>query len=127
VPSFAKEKRTKLKGRVQLSAPILSEIVPDANTVGWSFCTGGAGAELGLLLRERLAKHDVDGAGDRLGAELGRRAADDLDPLDHVGRDAVEREAGRHALAVHQDLRVSGPEAPASGSRRRGRRDRYPP
>ncbi len=38
-PSFAKEKRTKLKGMVQVNAPALSETLPDTNAVGLSFCT----------------------------------------------------------------------------------------
>jgi hypothetical protein len=71
-----------------------------------------AGAELLLLLRQRALQHHVDGAGDRLRAELRGGPADDLDPIDHVRGDVVEREAGRHALAVHQDLRVSRAQAP---------------
>ena len=58
-----------------------------------------------------LAGDDVDRAGDRPGAGLGGRRAQDLDPLDLVGRERIEREARRHALAVEQDLGVAAAEA----------------
>ena len=57
------------------------------------------------------ARDDVDRAGDRARAGLGRRRAQDLDPLDLVGRQRIEREARRHALAVEQDLGVAVAEA----------------
>ena len=58
-----------------------------------------------------LARDDVDGAGDGACAGLGGRRAQDLDALDLVGRERVEREARRHALAVEQDLGVAVAEA----------------
>src|SRR5204862_274591 len=57
------------------------------------------------------ARDDVDRAGDRARAGLGRRRAQDLDPFDLVRRQRVEREAGRNALAVEQDLGVAAAQA----------------
>src|SRR5206468_7422337 len=42
---------------------------------------------------------------------LGGGRAVDLDALDLLGIDRVDRETGRHALAVEQDLRVAVAEA----------------
>src|SRR5688572_5153488 len=39
------------------------------------------------------------------------RRAEQLDALDLVRRERLEREPGRHALAVDEDLRESGPHA----------------
>ena len=58
-----------------------------------------------------LARDDVDRAGDRARSGLGGRCTQDLDPLDLVGRERVEREARRHALAVEQDLGVAVAQA----------------
>ena len=58
-----------------------------------------------------VARDDVDGAGDRPSPGLGGRRAQDLDPLDLVGRDRIERKARRHTLAVEQDLGVAVAEA----------------
>jgi hypothetical protein len=61
--------------------------------------------------RVAAAGDDVDRAGDRARAGLRCRRAQDLDPLDLVGRNRVEREARRHALAVEQDLGVAVAES----------------
>ena len=49
-------------------------------------------------LTQRFAQDDVDRAGDRPRAGLRGRRAIDLDPLDHVGRQLVDREAAADAL-----------------------------
>ena len=58
-----------------------------------------------------LAQHDVDGAGHRLRAGLGGRAAGDLDALDLARGERVQAHAHRHALAVDQDLGVAAAQA----------------
>ena len=70
-------------------------------------------AQLELALRcfDGLFQHHVDGAGDRLRAVLGAGRVQNLDALDHVGRQGVEREAGRRPFAVEQDLRIAAAQA----------------
>jgi hypothetical protein len=55
--------------------------------------------------------HDVDGAGDRPRPGLGRRRAQDLDALDLFGRQGLQAESWRQALAVDQQLRETPAEA----------------
>ena len=69
------------------------------------------GAQRVLARLEGLAQHDVDGAGNGAGTELGHRRAQDLDALDLIGLNGIHREAGRHAFAVHQDLGVATAQA----------------
>ena len=61
-------------------------------------------------LLEAFARDDVDRAGDRARAGLGRRRAQDFDALNLLGGQRVDRESRRHALAVEQDLRVAAAE-----------------
>src|SRR5262249_8886229 len=75
---------------------------------------------------QRLAQHDVDRAGDGPRAGLGGGSAVDLDALDLVRRQGLDREPARHALAVDEDLRVAvahaahaHPAAPARAARER--------
>ena len=98
--------RQRPRDRAGLVGPLAREVL--ART---AVCGRSAHLELALQRARGPLEHNVDGARHRLRAELGRRAADDLDALDHVRRDVVQREAGRHALAVHQDLRVPGAKA----------------
>ena len=84
-------------------------------------------AQLVDALAQRLAQHDIDRAGDRARAGLGGRRAQDLDALDQLGRDLLEREAGRDRLAVDQQPRVAAaqPAHPrrAAAARRAAGRD----
>jgi hypothetical protein len=68
-------------------------------------------AQLVQLLHQRLAQDDVDGAGHRARTGLGGGRALDLDALDLVGSDLVDREARRHALTVDQQLREAAAHA----------------
>ena len=63
-----------------------------------------------------VAQHDIERAGDRVAAAVGRSRTHDLDALDQLRRNAIDEErtveAGAgHALAVDEDLRVAGIEA----------------
>jgi hypothetical protein len=86
-----------------------------------------AEVEVVELLAEALAQHDVDRARDRSRAGLGGGSAQDLDALDLLGRNRVERKAGRDALTVDQDLRVAAAHAAharvAAAARRAGHGD----
>jgi hypothetical protein len=81
--------------------------------------TGSQGAvlqtETELQVVEALAKaftrDDVDGAGDRPGAGFGSGSAQDLDALDHLGIDRIQREPALHAFAIEQDLGVATAQA----------------
>ena len=74
---------------------------------------GAAHADLDFALAgaDRLFQHDVDGAGHRLGRELGAGGAQHFDAFDDIRRQRLDREAGRRPLAVDQDLRVAGAHA----------------
>ncbi len=58
-----------------------------------------------------LARDDVDGAADRARAGLRGGRAQDLDALDLLRAQRIDRKARRHAVAVEQDLRVAGAQA----------------
>jgi hypothetical protein len=58
-----------------------------------------------------LAQHDIHRAGDRLGRKLGAGRAHDFDALDQVGRQVVQREAGRRLFAVDQELGIAAAQA----------------
>ena len=53
------------------------------------------------------AGHDVDGAADGAGTGFSSRSAQDLDALDLLGREFVERKAARCRLAINQDLGIA--------------------
>ena len=63
-------------------------------------------------LLEAFARDDVDGARDGPCTGLGGGRAQDLDALDLLGRERVDREARRHPLAVDEDLRVATAKPP---------------
>jgi len=89
----------------------LAVVLPVGAGLGLLTVDARTQAELMRLALEVAAHDDVDGAGDGARAVLGHRRAHDLDALDLVGRDRVEREARRHALAVDQDLGVAAAHA----------------
>nr|GEU28207.1 hypothetical protein [Tanacetum cinerariifolium] len=64
-----------------------------------------------LVELDRFFQHDIDGAGNRLRAELGAGRAQHLDAFDHVGRQVVDGKAGRRFFAVDQNLRIAGAQA----------------
>ena len=76
----------------------------------------GGELEVVQALAKPFAGDDVDGAGDRPRAGLGGRRAQDLDPLDLLGRQRIDREPRRDAFAVEQDLRIARPQ-PAHADR----------
>jgi hypothetical protein len=60
---------------------------------------------------EAATGDDVDRSGDGAGPGLGGGRAQDLDALDLIGRQRVEREAGRDPLPVEKDLGVAAAQA----------------
>ncbi len=70
-----------------------------------------ADAQIVEALLQCLTQHDIDRPGNRPGAEFGRRCAQDLDPLDLIGGQRFEREAGRNALSIDQQLGVATAQA----------------
>jgi len=74
----------------------------------------GAGGQLEVVGRAlaTFAQHDVDGAGNGACARFCRRRTQDLDALHLFGGELLNGEAGRHAFAVEQDLRVAIAQAP---------------
>jgi hypothetical protein len=69
------------------------------------FSTPGADAPVVQPLLEAFARDDVDGAGDGARAGFGGGRAQHFDAIDLLGRQAVQAEARRQALAVDQQLR----------------------
>ena len=75
-----------------------------------------ARAEIAAVELVAVAQFDVDRARDRVAGAARRRGADDLDPVDQFGGDAVEEEAAivavaGNAFAVDQDLGITRRQA----------------
>jgi hypothetical protein len=69
----------------------------------------------------RLAQHDVDGAGHRLAAGLGGGRAQDLDALDQIRIDGLQRKAGGGGQAVQQHGHVACTQPAHADGRLAGR------
>jgi hypothetical protein len=91
--------------------PLLSDSWKVETAPAAPFSDLHAGLQLALRGLHLALQHDVDAAGDGLGAVLGGGGAHDLDALDHLRRHLVQREARRRRFAVQQDLRIAAAQA----------------
>ena len=84
--------------------------------IGLAVVVVGADAVDAARELRAFLQDDVQRAADALAVDVARRAADDLDPLDQLGRNAVDDDgvvvrAAGHATAIDQDLGVFAADA----------------
>ena len=88
-------------------APVAVRPLHGGAAGGHAMAARGAQLEGALAPPRGLLQHDVDGTGDRLGGKLRRGGAHDLDALDQLRVQRVERKTGRHGHAIEHDQGIA--------------------